>query len=125
MYISFFCCKQKTAYELRISDWISAVCSSDLHGDMVGDVARVRRPRADVDHGDAAKAGFHQMIGGHLRQPFGHAAFRAMLAGDDVARLHEALIVTGSHAVFRHADEGVDVELVVGDRKSTRLNSSH
>src|SRR3546814_14132856 len=26
----FFCCKQKTAYELRISDWSSDVCSSDL-----------------------------------------------------------------------------------------------
>src|SRR3546814_16004450 len=26
----FFFCKQKTAYELRISDWSSDVCSSDL-----------------------------------------------------------------------------------------------
>src|SRR3546814_7075462 len=25
-----FCCKQKTAYERRISDWSSDVCSSDL-----------------------------------------------------------------------------------------------
>src|SRR3546814_16095692 len=25
-----FCFKQKTAYEMRISDWISDVCSSDL-----------------------------------------------------------------------------------------------
>src|SRR3546814_17317179 len=25
-----FCCKQKTAYGLRISDWSSGVCSSDL-----------------------------------------------------------------------------------------------
>src|SRR3546814_8475266 len=24
------CCKQKTAYEMRISDWSSDVCSSDL-----------------------------------------------------------------------------------------------
>src|SRR3546814_12247961 len=31
MYCSFiFCFKQKTAYEMRISDWISDVCSSDL-----------------------------------------------------------------------------------------------
>src|SRR3546814_3241387 len=28
--ISFFFCKQKTAYEMRISDWSSDVCSSDL-----------------------------------------------------------------------------------------------
>src|SRR3546814_9007595 len=26
----FFFCKQKTAYEMRISDWSSDVCSSDL-----------------------------------------------------------------------------------------------
>src|SRR3546814_19353557 len=29
-YFKFFCCKQKTAYEVRISDWSSDVCSSDL-----------------------------------------------------------------------------------------------
>src|SRR3546814_2855961 len=30
MYIWFFFFKQKTAYEMRISDWSSDVCSSDL-----------------------------------------------------------------------------------------------
>src|SRR3546814_2092791 len=30
MYVCFF--KQKTAYEMRISDWSSDVCSSDLEG---------------------------------------------------------------------------------------------
>src|SRR3546814_6043540 len=29
-YCSFFFFKQKTAYEMRISDWSSDVCSSDL-----------------------------------------------------------------------------------------------
>src|SRR3546814_4504920 len=28
--LPFFCFKQKTAYEMRISDWSSDVCSSDL-----------------------------------------------------------------------------------------------
>src|SRR3546814_1042222 len=28
----FFLCKQKTAYEMRIRDWSSDVCSSDLQG---------------------------------------------------------------------------------------------
>src|SRR3546814_4708918 len=28
--VCIFFCKQKTAYELRISDWSSDVCSSDL-----------------------------------------------------------------------------------------------
>src|SRR3546814_9375817 len=31
MYCDFFFYKQKTAYEMRISDWSSDVCSSDLH----------------------------------------------------------------------------------------------
>src|SRR3546814_4891761 len=30
VFVFFF--KQKTAYEMRISDWSSDVCSSDLHG---------------------------------------------------------------------------------------------
>src|SRR3546814_4478205 len=30
MFCYFFCFKQKTAYEMRISDWSSDVCSSDL-----------------------------------------------------------------------------------------------
>src|SRR3546814_8536049 len=29
-YLVFFCFKQKTAYDMRISDWSSDVCSSDL-----------------------------------------------------------------------------------------------
>src|SRR3546814_1440943 len=32
MFILFFFFKQKTAYEMRISDWSSDVCSSDLVG---------------------------------------------------------------------------------------------
>src|SRR3546814_6796744 len=32
-YVVFCCFKQKTAYEMRISDWSSDVCSSDL-GDL-------------------------------------------------------------------------------------------
>src|SRR3546814_19839874 len=31
LYIVIFFFKQKTAYEMRISDWSSDVCSSDLH----------------------------------------------------------------------------------------------
>src|SRR3546814_2792888 len=30
MELCFFCFKQKTAYEMRISDWSSDVCSADL-----------------------------------------------------------------------------------------------
>src|SRR3546814_3849214 len=34
--IFFFFFKQKTAYEMRISDWSSDVCSSDLHVNFKG-----------------------------------------------------------------------------------------
>src|SRR3546814_10644269 len=34
--------KQKTAYEMRISDWSSDVCSSDLGGDAIEEPAVVR-----------------------------------------------------------------------------------
>src|SRR3546814_5872997 len=52
--MSFLFFKQKTAYEMRISDWISDVCSSDLfdqrrpgHGPALG-----RRPRERPGHTD-------------------------------------------------------------------------
>src|SRR3546814_214149 len=36
MFLCFFFVKQKTAYERRISDWSSDVCSSDLRGEIFG-----------------------------------------------------------------------------------------
>src|SRR3546814_8657940 len=41
----FFFFKQKTAYEMRISDWSSDVCSSDLflhHGDLTDSSSLIR-----------------------------------------------------------------------------------
>src|SRR3546814_20237139 len=38
-----FFCKQKTAYEMRISDWSSDVCSSDLPGAEHSPYAGARR----------------------------------------------------------------------------------
>src|SRR3546814_705186 len=38
--LSFFFFKQKTAYEMRISDWSSDVCSSDLRDPRIGDLVR-------------------------------------------------------------------------------------
>src|SRR3546814_2696258 len=40
--------KQKTAYEMRISDWSSDVCSSDLLGDPA--LACSRAPRCAADY---------------------------------------------------------------------------
>src|SRR3546814_1350241 len=44
--IVVFFFKQKTAYEMRISDWSSDVCSSDLAAHDAGDCRRRRRARA-------------------------------------------------------------------------------
>src|SRR3546814_8488190 len=40
-YVVFFFFKQKTAYEMRISDWSSDVCSSDLVNDALTDPALI------------------------------------------------------------------------------------
>src|SRR3546814_16153905 len=45
----FFFFKQKTAYEMRISDWSSDVCSSDLEIDLV-EVHRCRERGDRVPH---------------------------------------------------------------------------
>src|SRR3546814_5074705 len=46
MLFFFFFFKQKTAYEMRISDWSSDVCSSDLAVDQALLAGEVHRPRA-------------------------------------------------------------------------------
>src|SRR3546814_2913139 len=48
VYLGFFFFKQKTAYEMRISDWSSDVCSSDLGATKEYDRAR-RHQRAERD----------------------------------------------------------------------------
>src|SRR3546814_2132219 len=65
MRVIFVCFKQKTAYEMRISDWSSDVCSSDLC----------------VEHGPAAA------VGGEL----GFAAHRLALAAAVEAADEEAI----------------------------------
>src|SRR3546814_5219637 len=45
--VFLFCCfKQKTAYEMRISDWSSDVCSSDLARRRAADERLSRHPHA-------------------------------------------------------------------------------
>src|SRR3546814_1246777 len=58
-HVVFFFVKQKTAYEMRISDWSSDVCSSDLHREVVETGHRLldeldlerREPADDRDRG--------------------------------------------------------------------------
>src|SRR3546814_3472017 len=46
-YVLFFFFKQKTAYEMRISDWSSDVCSSDLAVRSPGDRVASQRVHSD------------------------------------------------------------------------------
>src|SRR3546814_3486653 len=90
VYICIFVFKQKTAYEMRISDWSSDVCSSDL------------------DEG----AGRDDFAGvGRL-----HALHRAGGGGNRLRRGGRQCAGDCGRGLAGHGD---------GDRKSTRLNSSH
>src|SRR3546814_6666233 len=56
----FFLFKQKTAYEMRISDWSSDVCSSDLRQGSQGSAAAAResvRARLKIAHGSQLQSG--------------------------------------------------------------------
>src|SRR3546814_7987564 len=65
-YVLFFFFKQKTAYEMRISDWSSDVCSSDLQKrfEINGHRARPCRQRSSAAvwrrRGAAGRASGHQ-----------------------------------------------------------------
>src|SRR3546814_4787947 len=52
----FFFFKQKTAYEMRISDWSSDVCSSDLGECQLPRFDLMKRVRAGNDRTDLASA---------------------------------------------------------------------
>src|SRR3546814_17460611 len=65
----FFFFKQKTAYEMRISDWSSDVCSSDL-----------------VEAGIAA----HLAVGGHVDHHHAQRPVAAGLQGEHAVVLDEA-----------------------------------
>src|SRR3546814_19417612 len=76
-FFNVFCCKQKTSYEVRISDWSSDVCSSDLSvgaiagmgeigGHQIGLEAEIlgRGQRAAAEGIDTrAEAGAHRLAG--------------------------------------------------------------
>src|SRR3546814_7189928 len=63
MYVVFCFFNQKTAYEVRISDWSSDVCSSDLRNG----VGRIKVPlAAAAEEQDAVAA--NPPVGGILKQ---------------------------------------------------------
>src|SRR3546814_7638804 len=114
MYVFFFF-KQKTAYEMRISDWSSDVRSSDL--------------QAAPDRDQLAQQGevvdlIRQFARGKQALPVGGEAGEVGHAAQRLQRLVGLEI--GAQGDGR--DHGLAVEQVEDsfvDRKSTRLNSSH
>src|SRR3546814_7560207 len=102
----FFFFKQKTSNEMRISEWMSDVCSSDL-------IERLLHLLAVGEPGQLVEARHSCDLG-----------VRAALLGQVAARTdeaHEAAAIVGDGT----ARDRPPASGVVGDRKSTRLNSSH
>src|SRR3546814_7770646 len=106
--------KQKTAYEVRISDWCADVCSSDLLMRLAG------ADRAhDVDpRNDRAEV---------VRRPADEREDRIGREADDATATVEYLLVCGMAEPYPVFDLLLmPRQFNVGeDRKSTRLNSSH
>src|SRR3546814_7125964 len=74
--VCFFFFKQKTAYEMRISDWSSDVCSSDLA------TRRWQDPGLDPAVDPREPSGLQAAISGSRRERY---------AGDGPAGVHEWL----------------------------------
>src|SRR3546814_6223373 len=98
--VYFFFFKQKTAYEMRISDWSSDVCSSDLGGqaaarDVVFDQQEMPRP---APHAVVAQALEVDAVAGSQAEP-------GNVLG--VGEQHAALAEHAAVAVVQDVDRGV------------------
>src|SRR3546814_8613325 len=116
----FFCFKQKTAYEMRISDWSSDVCSSDLEeadaqreDGGIGDHAGRRKVVGDGREAGAARHDDHRLTVERAWR------LELLLEIDPEA--------AGDHRQRDGGDCGEEPQSPHHrlDRKSTRLNSSH
>src|SRR3546814_7041626 len=123
VWLIFFFFKKKTAYDLRISDWSSDVCSSDLP--IEHDVARIDRvaggeQQGALDHvfklADIAGPVVRRELVDRRGVGPGHRLARAGVAQDQ--RRGER------GDVLRTLDERAGRERQDADRTSTRLNSS-
>src|SRR3546814_6703469 len=127
-FVVFFFFKQKTAYEMRISDWSSDVCSSDLHRCLA------TLARDSVNHVvlEASSHGLHQYRLDGIRVSAAaftnltrdHLDYHGTMAAylDAKLRLFRELLLPEGTAVV-NVDDPAGAE-VVADRKSTRLNYS-
>src|SRR3546814_2515723 len=111
----FFFFKQKTAYEMRISDWSSDVCSSDLA------VLTPAQRRVSAARTALAWRGLYEGV------TFSFVSRRqAELFGGGGEALTLANPISADLDVMRPTPlANLAVAAVRKDRKSTRLNSSH
>src|SRR3546814_2182681 len=111
----FFCFKQKTAYEMRISDWSSDVCSSDLIGITRTRAQTIRTIACALLDGD---------VDFRVERTLDEFVARwTALPGIGPWTAHYIALRALGHPDAFPADDLVLQKAV--DRKSTRLNSSH
>src|SRR3546814_4088255 len=82
--VFFFFFKQKTAYEMRISDWSSDVCSSDLFVGQQWQLRELRRAGESGRGGDVVCVGLQRARIG-LRQQVGTA--QAFVVAEQLAHV--------------------------------------
>src|SRR3546814_3555285 len=114
-------CKQKTAYEMRISNWSSDVCSSDL----LQRAGAHRLPVPHVDEGAVCGVMQPALVGAagtpvQRLRPQVRAVQRRQMR---VARQHDRELVLVEYVLVLAGI--VALQDAPADRKSTRLKSSH
>src|SRR3546814_7635088 len=122
----FFFFKQKTAYELRISDWSSDVCSSNLLAPREAGYRAVLGQSYLTDgRFTSARQAFTDALA--LDSNNGKVALSLALAQTAEGDWTAARATLDDHAgVIPATDRGLALALAGDpDRKSTRLNSSH
>src|SRR3546814_2638653 len=117
--ILFFFFKQKTAYELRISDWSSDVCSSDLEA-----THYPRNPLDVLSQQIVAMCALDEWSVAELSAVVRSAAPFAELSDEVLASVLDLLSGRYPSEEFAELRPRIVWDRVE-DRKSTRLNSSH
>src|SRR3546814_982952 len=120
----FFFFKQKTAYEMRISDWSSDVCSSDLYAAVAALVAF--QVCFALSWGGIVWIVLGEMFPLRWRgTAMGIAVFATEITSVVVGAVFPILLQQGAAAMFFGFSAMGVLAFLWADRKSTRLNSSH